>query len=363
MLPSTASQNFERILLGTWPTPLQPMDALRTALGGARKCPRLWMKHEDLLALGLGGSKIRKLEFIAGKALAEGVDTLINVGVAQSNQIRQTAATAARLGMECHLVIPHPVIPLTPIYEETGNILICRLLGAHLHFMEDRGDYMATMHTLAEEARSRGRTPLIIPVGAVTPEGSMGSALCAEEVWDQCAVLGFQPDWVVVAIGSASSCAGMAVGLEALRQERGGTAPKVLGVEVLGPDSRSVPVEDFLRKYMMEVAGILDITMPANVLRHEELLSCGPVHASATQLLYSRNFVGPGFGKVDALTLDALRFVARTEGILLDPVYTGKTMAALLSGIHKGLFRPDENVVFLHTGGQPALSAYAPLLV
>lgn len=363
MLPSQAVSRFHRVSLGTWPTPMEPMDNLRMALGGPALCPRLWVKHEDLLAIGGGGNKLRKLEFIMGKAQAEGVDTVINTGGVQSNQTRQTAGAAARLGMECHLLLRRAATSITPIYEKTGNILLCRLLGAHIHFLEEHEDRAQAMEQLALTLREAGRHPMVIPVGASTAEGVLGSAMCGEEILEQADSLGFCADWVVVTVGSAGTCAGIFAGLEATRLHHAAQPLRVLGVDVLGSATDQSSAQERLRQHGLEAAQLLDIPLDSSFLHPNEALVPSVSDGAMSRLEFTGAFAGPGYARSYPAMLDALQLVARTEGLFLDPIYTGKTMTALIAAIRNRMFHPSDNVVFLHSGGQPSLFAYAPELI
>ncbi len=356
MKPSALATLFPRVRLHEWPTPFVPMDGLRAALGGPECCPKLWVKHEDLVALGGGGNKIRKLEFVLALAKSLGADTVINTGGIQSNQTRQTAAAAARLGMECHLLLRRGKIPLSPEYEYTGNILACRLFGAHIHFVEADDDRAKAMETLSENLRAEGRTPHVIPVGASTKEGVIGSMLCGEEILAQAAEKNITPDWVVVTVGSAGTCAGIFTGLHACRD---GKKPlRVLAVDVLGAATDQGPAKGRLIAHSQEAAAMLGFSFPPQAFCSNDTLERLP-QSWETQLELTLDFAGPGYAQPYDGMVRALKLAARSEGLMLDPIYTGKTMAALIAGVRKGLFTPDQNVVFLHSGGQPALYAYA----
>jgi len=356
MKPHSLAAQFPRILLHGWPTPFAPMDGLRAALGGPERCPRLWVKHEDLIALGGGGNKIRKLEFIFAHARALGADTVINTGGIQSNQTRQTAAVAARLGMECHLLLRRNKTSLSPEYERTGNILACRLFGAHIHFVEADDDRNRAMHVLAEQLRAKGRSPYVIPIGASTREGVIGSMLCGEEIISQAAENNIDIDWAVVTVGSAGTCAGIFAGMHTCRNEE--KPLRVLAVDVLGSSTDQGPVEKRLIAHCQEATSMLGFSFPPHAFCANNSLQQLPL-LWKTQLELTLDFAGPGYAQPYDGMIQALEMVARSEGLMLDPIYTGKAMAALIAGVRNGLFTPDQNVVFLHSGGQPSLYAYA----
>jgi L-cysteate sulfo-lyase len=332
---SRAVSSLPRVLLGDWPTPFQPLDRLRAALGGPKVCPRLWMKREDLVGLAAGGNKIRKLEFVLALAMSRGADTVINTGGVQSNQVRQTAGAAARLGLRCELLLRRSDRIMPEEYESTGNAFLCGLLGANIHFIEHHEDRDAAMEQLASRLAREGRTACVIPVGASTPEGAAGSALCAEEMIEQAGDLGFDIDWLVTTVGSAGTHAGLLAGFHALDSRT-----RVLGFDVLGRENPKLPGER-IREHVDACC---------------ELLGLPSVPEEAIEV--SGAFAGEGYALPTPEMLEATKLVARTEGVLLDPVYTGKAMAGLLSCIRQGRFRPEDNVAFLHSGGLPAIFAY-----
>ena len=304
----TRLEEAPRIPLGVWPTPFMPMDGLRARLSAEGiECPRLWSKREDMTPLGAGGNKIRKLEHVLAKARAEGADVLLNTGEVQSNQVVQTAASAAHLGIPCELFLGRTDPPLSEDDQETGNILLCRILGAQVHLVPPGADRGAAMRRRAEELRAEGRHPYIIPRGSSTAEGALGSLRCFFELLDQAQASGFTPDAIAVTVGSSGTTAGFLAGAHALALSG-------------GPDI--------------------------------------PLYACGERLLrLSCDFVGPGYSRPYPGMIEAVRLVAQSEGIVLDPNYTGKSMAGLLDAIRKGAFTADQHVVYLHTGGLPALFA------
>ena len=361
MLPSALLKDRLRVTLGSWPTPLEPMHNLRKALGGAKKCPQLWAKREDLVGLAGGGNKVRKLECIMAHAQSLGAETIINTGGVQSNQIRQTAGAAARLGMECHLLLARQPTLITPNYEHTGNILVCRMLGAHIHFVEHDCDRDAAMKALAARLRDQGKKPYVIPVGASSPEGIVGSAMCGEELYEQTKAAGIHLDGFVVTVGSAGTCAGIFAGVHAasLQDNR---PIRFLGVDVLGQAHAETP-EKRVYKHLCEACEALKTNIPSEALRRNDSLEKLPPakdwHGPVLDITGA--YSGPGYARPYPEMVEAIELAARTEGILLDPIYTGKTMAGMIAAIRKGYFAPDENVVFLHSGGQFSIFAYAEL--
>lgn len=299
------------------PTPLEPLDRLSDWLGG----PRLLVKRDDQTGLALGGNKARKLEHLCAEALAQGCDTLVTGGGPQSNHCRMTAAAANRLGLQCHLALAGSA-PEQP----TGNLLLDHLLGARLHPTAAREYYEieASIEAVADEVRAAGGRPYAIPVGGASVTGALGYVDAARELTGQLA----EPlDWIVVADGSGGTHAGLLAGMD-------GPA-LILGVDVgTRPDlDKRVP------ELAAATAAAIDRPAPK-----------GEIHIDHTRF-------GAGYGKPTPECLEAIRAAARLEGLILDPVYTGKAMAGLIGWIREGRFTEHQSVLFWHTGGAPALFA------
>ena len=330
-----------RLDLGVWPTPLMPLRGLRTRLEAEGvRCPELWIKREDLTPLGAGGNKVRKLEHVLYKAVHEGADVLLNTGEVQSNQVVQTAAAAAHLGLACELFLGRTDPPLSEDDLETGNIFLCRMLNATVHLVPPGVDRAAAMRHRARELADAGRKPCIIPRGASTAEGAVGSLRCFFELLAQMeAQGGGTPDAIAVTVGSAGTTAGFLVGAQALAQS-GGPRIRILAYDSFGLD--------------------YPVTAQERILTHAEecwqLLGL-PGHCGDEGLVLSYDFVGPGYSRPYPGMIDAVRLLASCEGVVLDPNYTGKSMAGLLDALRKGVFTERQRVVYLHTGGLPALFA------
>ncbi|HEY5789465.1 MAG TPA: D-cysteine desulfhydrase [Gammaproteobacteria bacterium] len=322
---------FNRVRLGHLPTPLEPMDNLRRALGGG---PRLWIKRDDCTGLATGGNKTRKLEFLMAEALAEGADTVITQGAVQSNHVRQTTAAACRLGLSCHGLLERRVPAAASNYDRTGNVFLDRLLGASYEFRDGGVAMEAESAALAERLRAEGRKPYVIPGGGSNPVGALGYANCALELTAQSVDLGVGFDWLVHATGSTGTQAGLLAGLHGLSSET-----RLLGVSVRQPQARQVAAVHRLTQATAELLGLR-----------------GSIPEEAVEV--DDRFVGAGYGQPAASTLEAIELFARSEGILLDPVYSGKGAAGLIGRIREGFFSDHANVVFLHTGGSAALFAY-----
>jgi L-cysteate sulfo-lyase len=319
-----------RISLATLPTPLLPCPRLTRALGG----PEIWVKRDDLTGLGGGGNKVRKLEYALGEAVAAGADTLVAIGVTQSNAVRQTAAAAAALGLECHVaVIEDRVARRDPEYAAGGNILLTRLFGAHLHPVSIHDDGAAATGEIASLLRDAGRTPAVIPYGVSSVTGALGYVAAAHELEAQASRLGIRIDAIVHASGSAGTQAGLIAGLAAHASQT-----RVIGVDVDADAARVA--QDVAR-----LAG--GVT---------ERISIDPERLPAPEVLGGH--AGPSYGSVTTEKLDAIELFARSEGLILDPVYTATAASGLVGMTRDGTLGAGERVVFLHTGGWPGLFAY-----
>ena len=318
-----------RVSLGHLPTPLHALPRFTEKLGG----PQLFVKRDDQTGLATGGNKTRKLEFLAADALEHKADTLITAGAPQSNHARQTAAAAARMGMRCVLVLRGQ-----PPAERQGNLLLDELLGAQVRWAE-RDAVPATMETVAAELRTQGRTPYIIPYGGSNPVGATGYVAAMEELMEQALPMGLRFDRMVFASSSGGTQAGLVVGAKAT-----GYTGQVLGISV--DEKREV--------LQARVAGLA--TETATHLKLNLRFAPGDI-------LVNADYLGAGYGVMGALEREAIRLAAEMEGLLLDPVYTSRAFAGMIDLIRKGELQRGETVLFWHTGGTPALFAYAQELV
>jgi len=322
---------FDRIRLAHLPTPLEPMDNLRRALGGG---PRLFIKRDDCTGLATGGNKTRKLEFLMAEAQSRGADVVITQGAVQSNHVRQTAAAACRLGLACHGLLERRVPTENSDYEATGNVFLDRMLGAVYEFRSSGLNMEAESAALADRLHAEGRNPYVIPGGGSNPVGALGYVNCAFELTAQTTDMGLKLDWLVQATGSTGTQAGLLAGLAGLSSDI-----RVMGISVRQPRDRQVEAVHRLAEATAELVG-----------------TRGSVPVEAVEV--DDKYVGPGYGQPTTETVEAIQLFARTEGILLDPVYSGKGAAGLIGLIQQGFFSEDETVVFLHTGGSAALFAY-----
>ena len=319
---------FARARFAHLPTPLEPAPRLSAELG-----IDLWIKRDDCTGLSGGGNKTRKLEFLLGEALEQGADTLITQGAIQSNHVRQTAAAAASFGMACEIILENRTGNQAVDYTGSGNVLLDRLLGASLRMVPADTDMNAEMASNAEACRQRGGVPYVIPGGGSNAVGALGYVDCALELAGQANDEGLVIDRLVTATGSAGTQGGLVAGMAV-----SGADIPVLGIGVRAPRARQ---EETVFNLAVETAALLG---------HRERVTRDMVFADC-------DYVGAGYGLIDAAVIDALKLAARTEGLLLDPVYTGKAMKGLIDLARKGAFA-GETVVFLHTGGAQGLFGY-----
>ncbi len=325
---------FPRIRLGHLPTPLEPMENLSRHLAGPNGGPNLWIKRDDCTGLSTGGNKTRKLEYLMADARAQGADTVITQGATQSNHARQTAAAAAKLGFECHILLEDRTGYDDAAYTQSGNVLLDKLHGATVSRRPGGADMAAEMETLAAELRAKGRKPYVIPGGGSNAVGALGYVNAALELVAQAAEIGLRIDHVVHATGSAGTQAGLVAGLVALN-----SGIPVLGIGVRAPREKQEANVFALAEKVVAHLGLPGIVKPEHVVAN-----C--------------DYVGQGYGIPTEGMVAAVKLLAEQEGILLDPVYSGKGMAGMVDLIGKGHFKPGENVVFLHTGGAVGLFGY-----
>ncbi len=319
---------FPRVRLAHLPTPLEPLPRLSEALG-----IELWIKRDDCTGLAGGGNKTRKLEFLLGEAFEQQADTLVTQGAVQSNHVRQTAAAAAAHGLDCEIILEARTGSTAHDYLENGNVLLDRLFGAGLRTVPAGRDMVAELETTASEVRARGGKPYIIPGGGSNAVGALGYVDCAREIVVQADDLDLRIDRIVTATGSAGTHAGLVAGLAVM-----GADIPVLGIGVRAPRDRQ---EANVFKLAEETAALLGHA--GRVSRDQVVADC--------------DYVGEGYGLVDQGVIDALKLAARTDGIVLDPVYSAKAMKGLIALARAGRFK-GETVVFLHTGGAQGLFGY-----
>jgi L-cysteate sulfo-lyase len=288
--------------------------------------------------MSTGGNKTRKLEFLMAEAQAEGADIVLTQGATQSNHARQTAAFAAKLGLDCHLLLENRTGSKNPDYNHNGNVLLDHLHGATSETRPGGLDMHAELEAAAEQFRAQGRRPYTIPGGGSNPTGALGYVDCAYELLGQANARGLVIDHVVTATGSAGTQAGLVVGLKAIN-----SGIPLLGFGVRAPKAKQ---EENVYQLALKTAGKLEC--PDVVQREDVVADC--------------QYVGQGYGIPREDTIEAIRLFAELEGILLDPVYSGKGAAGLIDYCRQGHFKKGERVVFLHTGGSAALFGYTKSL-
>ena len=329
---ATVLARFDRLGLAHLPTPLEPMKRLSAHLGG----PRLWVKREDCTGVGFGGNKLRKLDYVLREALDSDADTLVSGGVVQSNSQRQVAAVAAKLGLACHLAVYHGrLAPPSPEYAHTGNALLNRLFGATLHDVPWDGDRNGAIRGLADRLRAEGRKPYVVPYGVSSPLGALAYASTVLEIAAQSEALGFSPQAIVHCSGSGGTQAGLVVGANACLP-----GARIVGIDI---DAEPERVRADVCTFGHAAAALLGRPFDD---------ACVDVVAG---------HAGPAYGVPHAATVGAIRLAAQTEALVLDPVYSGKGLAGLIALIKTGRWTAGQDVVFIHTGGAPALFAYRHL--
>ncbi len=325
---------FPRVRLCHSPTPLEPLKKLSQYLGG----PEIWIKRDDCTGLATGGNKTRKLEFLVGEALAQGADTLVTQGAVQSNHARQTAAAACLHNLKCHILLERRVPGHGDSYEQTGNVLLDRMFRSSIEYRPSGCDMNAEAEEACRKLREQGAKPYFIPGGGSNEVGALGYVECALELHFQMDQQSLVFDRLVHATGSTGTQAGLVAGLEGIHARL-----PVLGVCVRQPRQKQIDAVHALVEKTTQKLGIPEINIDT-------------VEADD-------GYVGEGYGIPNEGTLEAISLLAKTEGILLDPVYSGKGMAGLIDHVRKGTFQKREKILFLHTGGSVALFAYEKMLV
>jgi D-cysteine desulfhydrase family pyridoxal phosphate-dependent enzyme len=331
-----------RVSLATLPTPLTEAPGLREALGGAARCPRILLKRDDLTGLALGGNKARKLEFLIGDARQQGATTVVTTGAVQSNHARMTAAAARVNGLGVTLVLTTPE-PDPPCQ---GNYLLDRIFGARIRLIPAgpdpklavAPDEEAQVRAVVDELRAEGERPYVIPVGGSSGVGALGYVAGTRELVGQLAAMGLSPTRLYYASGSRGTQAGLELGSRLFSPPY-----RLCGIAVSGGEEEK---RSRAARVATEAAALLGVT----------------VSVTANELVTSQEHIGEGYGIPTPEGLEAIRLLAVRDGILLDPTYTAKAMAALIADVRSGAIDAEETIVFLHTGGVPALFAHATIL-
>ena len=318
---------FPRLELIGAPTPLEYLPRLSDHLGR-----EIFIKRDDVTPLAMGGNKLRKLEFLAADALREGADTLITAGAIQSNHVRQTAAVAAKLGLHCVALLENPIGTHAENYLTNGNRLLLDLFNTQVEMCDALTQPNVQLEELATRIEAQGYRPYVIPVGGSNALGALGYVESALEIAQQCEGA-VELSSIVVASGSAGTHAGLAVGLEQLMP-----GAELIGVTVSRKAADQLPKVVALQQ---AVANSLELQATAGIQLWDD-------------------YFAPGYGTPNDEGMEAVKLLAQLEGILLDPVYTGKAMAGLIDGINQKRFKDEGPILFIHTGGAPALFAYHP---
>ena len=321
-------EKLPRFPLAQLPTPIEELVRLSRELGG----PELLIKRDDQTGLALGGNKTRKLEFLVGDALAQGADTLVTAGAAQSNHCRQTAAAAAKAGLTCQLILngTKPEVP-------NGNLLLNHLFGAREHWI-DRPQRAAKLRELPEHLRAQGRKPYVIGVGGSNGVGATGYVVAMIELMEQLRVSGQRVDHILFGTSSGGTQAGIELGARIT-----GFNGTLHGLSIDKNEPEHLEYESEVAQIANECATYIG----------------SDVRLTQTDIKVVYGYMGEGYGVVGKLEREAIRLMARCEGIVLDPVYAGRAFGALVDLIRKGAFKRGEKVLYWHTGGAPALFAYA----
>lgn len=324
--------DLPRIVLTHEPTALEALGGLRQQLGG----PRIWVKRDDCTGLAGGGNKTRKLEYLIAEAEAEGADAVVTFGALQSNHARQTAAACAKRGLACDLILVPAVMRDADGYLTGGNLLLDRLLGARVHRLQPEQSPTEVLKTILAEHAAAGRRGYVIPPGGSNATGALGYVRAAREMASQCRQRGIYPAAVIHATSTGGTQAGLLAGF---RLE--GLSTRVIGINVYHEDSAALAA-----KIETLTAQILSRVAPG-------------MAPAADGVEVVDGFLGGGYGIPTDAMVKAVSLVASSEGLLLDPVYSGKAMAGLLAMLERQAFVEDDDLIFLHTGGTPALSVYA----
>ena len=326
--------DYPRVSLAHLPTPLEFLPRLTKHLGG----PNVYVKRDDCTGLGTGGNKTRKLEFLMADAIKKKADVIITQGAVQSNHARQTAAAAAKIGMKCELVFEKRVADATTAYKESGNVFLDKLFGANIHEVANGSDMTKEMEDLSDQLREKGSNPYIIPGGGSNPIGALGYVDCVIELIAQAKSKDITFDSIIMATGSAGTQAGLVVGSKITKSNI-----PVLGIGVNAPKEAQ---EEKVFKLASDLSDFMGL--PSLVSRDDVVANC--------------DYVGDGYGIPTPEMNKALLQLARLEGLLFDPVYSGKGLAGMIDLIGKGYFENQKNIVFIHTGGAAGLFAYHDIL-
>lgn len=329
-------EEHPRIELAHTPTPLERMENLEVGLGDGNG--NLYVKRDDCTGLAMGGNKVRQLEYYLGEAVSQGADTIVITGAVQSNFVRTAAAAAIKCGMKIEIQLEERVDNASGPYRNSGNVLLDKILGAKIHSFpvgEDESASDKNLYKIAEDIKSRGGKPYVVPLGMDHPPiGAMGYIRMCDELIRQCMQQNIKPGTIIVGSGSGVTHAGILVGFRRL-----GSDTRVIGVCVR-------------RSAELQQARVLQRAQET-----AKLAGC-PGVIKEKDVIVTDDYLSPGYGVVNEGTVEAIKLAARCEALLVDPVYTGKALAGVIDMYRKKKFSPDENVIFIHTGGTPAIFGY-----
>ncbi len=318
------------IPLGFYPTPLHRLNRLSARFDNEYN---LYMKRDDQTGLAIGGNKVRKLEYLVKDALDKGCDTLVTFGAVQSNHCRQTAAAAAQAGLECHLILRG-----SPLKDLTGNLLLDKLLGAHIHWEKENEEHDLTLEELGSELEALSKKPYLIPIGGSNPVGSLGYARAISEFKQQMEEADLQMDYIVFASCSGGTHAGMILGKELHH-----LSSEIMGIAIEKDEIGNVPFKE-------QILEILNGAIPLVGLDKT---------FTKEDIILMEGYNDAPYAVVTEMEINAISTLAKTEGIILDPVYSGRAFAGFLDLLEKRKFPNGSNILFWHTGGTPALFHYA----
>ncbi len=328
----TRLENVPRLGHGFYPTPVEELARLRGYLAGAvGRVPRLFIKRDDYTGAGFGGNKVRKLEYVLAQAMADGAEAVITTGGEQSNHARVTASLCARLGLRCILVANPPAPGIVPPGLKPASLAVDELVGAEIRRINNREERGPVVEAIAAQLRAEGTRVAVIPLGASVPLGALGFVQAMREMHAQFDALGLRPDYVFHASSSGGTQAGLVAGAKLWELDE----VRIIGVS---PDDPSAQIAANVEAIVRGIDELLGA--PSTINQRVTVLD---------------GYIGAGYGIPTTASTEALELVAATEGIVLDPVYTAKAMAALIDWIRKGKFSEEETVLFWHTGGQLAL--------
>ena len=320
----------------TEPTAIQLLSNLSRQLKGVQ----IYIKRDDAIPFGLGGNKLRKLEYLMGDAIAKGCDVILTTGGIQSNHARLTAAVASYAGIECELILTQEVAIRSQEYLHNGNILLEKLIGSRIHTLSDNEDATAFMENRKNELIRLGKKPYIIPLGGSNDIGNLGYVKCVDEILDQAKEIGVSFDKIVVANGSGGTHAGLLAG----------AILNKLDLNIIHSYSVILPWQQACANTFEKAKSLIQLLK-------------ADVAISENEINISSEYLGKGYGIPTHEMISVLKLLARTEGIFLDPVYTGKAFAGLLNDIEQGKYNGGSNILFIHTGGIPGLFAYGEHII